>query len=117
MTIESRNEKLDPVVEQQKDTKETQNQTEGNYYETEFTDLPTTEHQFQKSFNFRHSSSVKDLRRQALCIRVIVQSVKEKQQKVISTYRVDLFTLAIGPIQHAIELMRGEHQLFGLTQH
>ena len=42
--------------------------------------------------------------------------MKEGEAKLVSTYRVDLFTLAIGPVHHAIELMKGENTLFGLSK-
>ena len=78
--------------------------------------MPVTEYSFNQSFNFRHTASVRQLRKQALCLRLITKKAKGGEPALVSTYRVDLFTLAIGPVHHAIELMRGENSLIGLKK-
>ena len=75
-----------------------------------------TEWSFDQTFNFKHTASVRELRKQALCIRLVAKKSKSTEPQLVSIYRVDLFTLAIGPVHHAIDLMKGENGLLGFSK-
>lgn len=79
-------------------------------------ELPVTEWSFDQTFNFKHTASVRELRKQALCIRLVAKKSKSTEPQLVSIYRVDLFTLAIGPVHHAIDLMKGENGLLGFSK-
>ena len=83
---------------------------------TDWTDMPAAECAFSQSFNFKHTASVRELRKQALCIRLLTKKTKEDEKQLTAIYRVDLFTLAIGPVHHAIDLMKGENALIGFKK-
>ena len=56
-----------------------------------------------------------DLKKKFLEIRLYIMGYKSKNPEVISIYRVDFYTLAIGPIHHSIELVDRVSDSFLLT--